>query len=170
MSGFERPQPAQDTLPWYRQFWPWFLISLPAATVVAGLVTLYLAASGSDSLVKDDYYKHGLAINQDLARVTRARELGIEAEVAYDPLKGVVRVTAARVAADVQEITLRLTHATRSDLDQVVALGRRPDAGFEGSVLPLGPGKWHLDLLPASGEWRLSGRLSLPEQVRLDLR
>jgi hypothetical protein len=170
MSELGRRQPLEDTLPWYRQFWPWFLISLPAATVVAGLITLYLAASGSDSLVKDDYYKHGLAINQDLARVNRARELGIEADLSYDPLKGVIRVTAARVAVDMQQMSLRLTHATRSDLDQAVTLDRQPNAGFEASVLPLGPGKWHVDLLPASAEWRLSGRLSVPEQTRLELR
>jgi len=165
-----RDHPREDTVPWYRQFWPWFLISLPAAAVLAGFVTLYLAASGSDTLVKDDYYKHGLAINQDLARVNRARELGIEAELRYDPMQGVLRVTAARIAGNVGEIALRLTHPTRAELDQAVALGRRADGSFEASVQPLGPGNWHLDLLPASGEWRLSGRLAVPEQTRLELR
>ena len=26
-----------ESIPWYRQFWPWFLIALPATVVVAGL-------------------------------------------------------------------------------------------------------------------------------------
>ena len=30
--------------PWYRQAWPWFLISLPATAVIAGSFTFYLAA------------------------------------------------------------------------------------------------------------------------------
>jgi hypothetical protein len=170
MREMGRDQPVEGTVPWYRQFWPWFLISLPATAVVAGFVTLYLAASGSDTLVKDDYYKYGLAINQDLARVNRARELGIEAEVRYQPLHGILQVSANRVAADVQELSVRLTHPTRAELDQSVALLRRADGAFEGSVVPLGPGKWHLDLLAPSGEWRLSGRFSVPEQTRLDLR
>ncbi|MGD9021258.1 MAG: FixH family protein [Lysobacterales bacterium] len=41
----------QDTKPWYRQFWPWFIIALPAAAVAAGLFTLWLAISNPDSLV-----------------------------------------------------------------------------------------------------------------------
>ncbi len=28
--------------PWYKQFWPWFLIALPASVVVASLITVTL--------------------------------------------------------------------------------------------------------------------------------
>ena len=45
--------PPEDTQPWYRQFWPWFLISLPASVVVAGLSTLYIANRHADDLVVD---------------------------------------------------------------------------------------------------------------------
>ena len=41
----------QDSKPWYRHFWVWFIIALPAAAVAAGLFTLWLAASNPDSLV-----------------------------------------------------------------------------------------------------------------------
>ena len=44
---------AQDK-PWYRQFWPWFIIALPASAVVAGLLTLWIAISNPDYLVIDD--------------------------------------------------------------------------------------------------------------------
>ena len=38
-------------MPWHRQFWPWFLISIPAMTVCACMFTIYLAVTTSDSLV-----------------------------------------------------------------------------------------------------------------------
>jgi hypothetical protein len=45
--------PGQN-LPWYRQFWPWFIIALPASAVVASFITLWLAISRPDPLVIDD--------------------------------------------------------------------------------------------------------------------
>ena len=29
--------------PWYRQFWPWFLIALPASAIVGSLLSVYFA-------------------------------------------------------------------------------------------------------------------------------
>ncbi len=40
--------------PWYRQFWPWFIIALPASVVVASFFTLWLAISNPDPLVVAD--------------------------------------------------------------------------------------------------------------------
>lgn len=47
-------RPGGDTQPWYRQFWPWFLIALPAAAVVASMITLWLAVTNKDPLVVED--------------------------------------------------------------------------------------------------------------------
>lgn len=40
--------------PWYKQFWPWFIIALPASVVIASFFTLYLAVSNPDQLVVTD--------------------------------------------------------------------------------------------------------------------
>jgi hypothetical protein len=40
--------------PWYRQFWPWFIIALPASAVIASLISLYLAVSHPDPIVVED--------------------------------------------------------------------------------------------------------------------
>jgi hypothetical protein len=50
-----KPNPVPGhNLPWYKQFWPWFIIALPAAAVVAGFFTLWLAISNPDHLVIDN--------------------------------------------------------------------------------------------------------------------
>ena len=57
------PQPqamAPDQLiPWYRQFWPWFIIALPTAAVIASFISLWLAISHPDQLVvtEDEYQR-----------------------------------------------------------------------------------------------------------------
>lgn len=43
-----------EILPWYKQFWPWFIIALPASVVVASFFTLWLAISNPDHLVVDE--------------------------------------------------------------------------------------------------------------------
>lgn len=40
--------------PWYRQFWPWFIIAIPSLTVIGAFVTLWLALTHPESLVVDD--------------------------------------------------------------------------------------------------------------------
>jgi hypothetical protein len=47
-------QLSDENLPWYRQFWPWFIIALPAAVVIASFFTLWLAISNPDHLVLDE--------------------------------------------------------------------------------------------------------------------
>ena len=48
-----------EGVPWYKQFWPWFIIALPASVVVASFYTLWLAISHPDPLViEQDDYQH----------------------------------------------------------------------------------------------------------------
>ena len=72
-----------EAAPWHRQFWPWFLIALPATVVVASFFMLYLAIKYSDTLVSDNYYRDGLAINQVLSQDIRARQLGLSAQIHF---------------------------------------------------------------------------------------
>ncbi|MEL7450843.1 MAG: FixH family protein [Pseudomonadota bacterium] len=40
--------------PWYRQFWPWFVFGLPALSVAAGIVTIFLAVSNPEEILEQD--------------------------------------------------------------------------------------------------------------------
>ena len=59
--------------PWYRERWPWILMSGPAIVIVAGVITTWIAFATSDGLVADDYYKRGLEVNAVLKREQEAR-------------------------------------------------------------------------------------------------
>jgi hypothetical protein len=43
-----------ENVPWFKQFWPWFIIALPAAAVIASFVTLWLAISNPDQVIVTD--------------------------------------------------------------------------------------------------------------------
>ena len=57
-----------DCPPWWRHGHVWLIISGPAAVVVAGLITAWIAVASPDPVVADDYYRRGLDINKTKAR------------------------------------------------------------------------------------------------------
>ena len=156
--------PREDTLPWYRQFWPWFLISLPACAVIAGFYTLDLAIESNDGLVKDDYYKEGLAIYKDAARVETAHRLGVDAQLQLDRTNGDIEIQLNSAAVgQLPNLNLALTHPTRAHQDQQVALTAAGQGRYIGRIAALAPANWRVSLEPPAGNWRLSGRLSIAQ-------
>ncbi len=169
-AAWDADRPREDTVPWYRQFWPWFYHRSPPRRcwpdchALPGGVRQRHAGQGR-LLQARTRHQPGPRAGQPRPRAGHRGRAPLRPDAGRSDgsLRPALRETS-------REIALRLTHPTRAELDQAVTLGRRADGSFEASVLPLGPGNWHLDLLPASGEWRLSGRLAVPEQTRLELR
>lgn len=150
--------PGGDTQPWYRQFWPWFLIGLPATVVVASLYTVYLASSGADDLVVDDYYKDGLAINRQLEKKQRSLALGVDATLAFENGQVSVRVTGPVEAAS---LDLLLSHPLEADRDFEVKLTRAGDDLYQGDLAYTVEPRWHWTLeLPGPNGWRLDGSVT----------
>jgi hypothetical protein len=51
--------------PWYRQMWPWLLISGPAIAAIGCMITIYLAVTlYADKPVRDGVIKRGLKVEQ----------------------------------------------------------------------------------------------------------
>ena len=143
--------------PWYREPWPWILMSGPAIVVVAGVMTAVIAWRTDDPLVTDDYYKQGLGINQELKRDFAAARMGLSAAVSFGTDRTRVRVTLAGAQLEETSLRLRLVHPTRAGFDQVVKL--EPVAGglFEGHMSAVIGDTWHLQLEDDKGVWRLTG-------------
>jgi len=50
----DHPAAEPTTRPWYREPWPWVAIGIPAAAVLMGMTTLYLALTNPDHLVVEE--------------------------------------------------------------------------------------------------------------------
>lgn len=152
----------QDITPWYRQFWPWFLIALPASVVVAGTATVFIAINGADSLVVDDYYKQGLGINRLLAQDQEATALGITAEITLDNMVGetVLRLQGGFTHYP-EQLTLLWAHPADQALDfsislQKVLSGNELSAVYKGDLSRRVSGRWYLQLSSKQPPlWRL---------------
>ena len=144
--------------PWYREPWPWILMSGPAIVVCAGVATAVIAVETNDGRVADDYYQRGLAINKVIAREERAQALGLVATAQFNEGRDRVRVLLTSGVGPADPPILRLVNATRSGLDQKVTLHAVGAGVYEGPVRIPVEGPWQLQLEDAHGSWRLSAR------------
>lgn len=161
--------------PWYREPWPWVLIALPAIAVVGGITTAVIAFRGADGVVAADYYKRGLAINEELSRSRLAATLGIEAQIrigGIEPGDGVgIRLIAAQPLPPEAALRVRLVHPGRSGADRVALLARANVAddgrsveywGNWGEAAPVaGHPAWQLVL--ETKQWRIDGDAALED-------
>lgn len=150
----------------------WAMIGIPSATVVASAITLGMAYGGAEPELPERYAWEGAALDKDLARATRARELGLGADIEMRADgRVIVRLSQPkdRKVTAPESLTLHLTHATRPAQDRTAKLGAGAVPGrFEGRLDPLPAARWLVQLEDGGGEWRLRGRLETPARgVRL---
>jgi hypothetical protein len=125
----------------------------PAAVIVAGAVTLWLAVVSFDGLVADDYYKRGLAINQELKRDQAVIERGIVAVV--ERREGMLRVRLEARSPLPGVVFARLVHPTRAGQDQRLRLPQVAPGVYEAALAELSTGRWRLVIEDPQGEWRI---------------
>jgi len=146
--------------PWYKQFWPWFLISLPASVVVASMFTIKIAVDSDDGLVSKDYYKEGKAIHMDASARQKARDLGIVANIDFAQQEQVIRVVIdSESLAAVGALQLALRHPTRADKDSLLDLKPVDPTTYEAPMPDLtSTHNWNVELIAADAGWELRGR------------
>jgi hypothetical protein len=138
--------------PWFREPWPWLLMAGPAAVLVAGAVTTWIAFASADGLVAEDYYKQGLSINKRLAREEAARTQGISASVSVE--KDLVRVRLSGAAPEA--LFVHVAHATRAGHDQRLRLAPAGAGAYEAALPPLAAGRWRIVIEDPRGTWRIT--------------
>lgn len=151
-----------DTLPWHKQFWPWFLIALPLTAVIASFTTLFIAVTNAPELVIDDYTRIGELSAAQLDRDRHATELGLHATVnfseASDPTSQLVTVSLGGNSSTKfpAQLTLRVVHSTLAALDQRAEL--TGSAGHYSGAIPLLKGAYDLHIEDPERSWKLSIR------------
>lgn len=146
---------------WYKQFWPWFLIALPATAVVCALSTVYIAFKNQDAVVRDDWYEDGKMINQSLKREDNAKAEKLVASILIDDATGEVSVSLTHASANTPaKLDLKLSHPTDAKRDQDVVLTRQADGSYHGALRNALKGRYYVGL--ETKEWRLEDSETFP--------
>ncbi len=165
MSEHER----QAGAPWYKEPWMIFVVAVPAIAVVAGIAMITIAVVGRDTLVRDNYYKDGLAINQELDMENRAKMLGLHAELEIDNQTGVIAVRVMSNDAQPGQLLMSFLHPTMAEKDQDIILYHIKAGHYTGKRKANLDGRYHLQLTSAEQQWRLKAYRVLGAEERYSL-
>lgn len=152
----------EDTKPWYRHFWPWFIIAMLGASVTASLTTVWISMQTTDSLVlhAEDGVRN--AADRRVAAERLASELGLAAVITFDAATGMVSAVMQRgeLATLPTALEFELSHPAFAERDIAIALHKAlPDAGgnpvWVGHLATVPQGRWYA-VLKSGEDWRLS--------------
>lgn len=167
----------QDTGPWYKQTWAWFVLTPLIVVVIASMNFVFLAFSHQDDVVMDDYYKEGRTINQHFTLDEAAKALALDGQLEIDLLVGDVVLDLSSLAALPEQLSLELSHPVESALDLTLLLKEVAPGRYIGELEKRLENRWYVRLSaeaiePIEGRagveaWRLNGELNLALGSRL---
>lgn len=150
--------------PWYKQFWPWFLLLFPIGVIVASFSTLYIFTQNSVSLVTEDYYKEGKAINLDLTKIKVAKELGLAADIRSQNTSVEIKLNKGKLK-QYPALMVNFAHRTlaNQDFSQTLSADAQGVYRFQSEHSIQGP--WHIKIQPHDNAWLIQGKISFPSQT-----
>lgn len=141
--------------PWFKQPWLWFLLSIPIASVILSSIMVTVAVLGRDSLVSDNYYKDGMAINQTIEQDQQAFTLGLAPALTIQNNEVMLELNASSPVPPQPFLTLKLLHPTVSAKDVIIKLLPSGNGLFLGELPSELEGRRYLDLYAFDNSWRI---------------
>ncbi len=149
-----------QSLPWYREPWPWILISITGLGVVAGSTLAFIGITNPPEIVRGDYAQLGRGLTDTNVRTAQARALGLSGSLRLDDQHVVLSLAATDTTTLPAELMVVFQHPASSELDRT-ALLRQTAGGDYAGQLDIAPHERALIVvsdLPQS--WWLSGRFN----------
>ena len=158
----------EDNSPWYKHFWVWWLIGAKVAVISACIATAILIYKNPASMVIDDYYNEGRAINLQLTREARAIELGIAFEANIDGDELAFRFTDFEPE---QRTALHVVfyHPTLDAKDMEMRVPHTGEGWYRTTLPREISGNWRIIIEPLDKEWRVAHNFLLPHDEPLYL-
>jgi hypothetical protein len=154
--------PSTSFRPWYKEPWPWIIIGMLSAAVIAATTCVFISFHNADPVVRDDWYEDGKTINKSLDREKHAQQLGMAATITVDNTTGDVKVILkSHQPQNLPGVDIKLSHATDAARDEDVQLTRQEDGSYHGTLSKALKGHYYVDIETAY--WKLSDSELFPQ-------
>lgn len=148
---------------WYQYGWVWFLIAIPLSAVVMGVLMITLATTTNNSLVVDDYYKQGKAINQDVRRDQAASSMGLTATLMIRQPDVQLQLASSAPGVSLSSasaIKIRWVHIALATHDGTAQAVKHDDGLYRATLdKPIHPGEYRVHIEPTGEAQQSSWRL-----------
>ena len=146
--------------PWYKQFWPWFIIALPLTTIIASVATAIIAFTNADTVVRGNWYEDGLAINQRKDKTMETKKRDIKGQLNINRNTGLITVKLQNVSPLAEpSIRLQIIHPTLSKKDINLSMLATGEGEYQSKLAEIPEGNYYIQIEPASGHWQLNSQL-----------
>ncbi|MBR9727276.1 FixH family protein [Shewanella intestini] len=152
-----------EPLPWYKHFWPWFIVVLLLGVIIKSLVALNIAIDNADSLVSDDYYKEGKAINMDLRKIKQAKNLGMQFLVKVEEHQLIITQHGGPQYKAALQVSF--IHPTLEDKDFNVNATADGTGAYRIALSNAITGPWNVRLEGFDNSWRIQQRVVINDDV-----
>jgi hypothetical protein len=151
--------------PWYKQFWPWFILSPLLIVICAGFWMLYISIVTSDGVIADNFYKDGLGIETRTEQDALARNMDLQAQLKWIEPNLEVKLSGAMTGYP-NQLSLLIIFPTQSARDVSVLLNHQGAGIYTGQLDESVSGQRQLMIEPiidqSSSMWRLHANTMLP--------
>jgi len=140
--------------PWFKEPYVWMLIGIPLSSVLVGIFFITTAVQNKDTLVRDNYYKDGLAYNSELQWDKHAKAMDIRLEILVEGND--LKLTMLNSRLDPPS-TLKITlgHPTIPEKDRESHTQLTENKQFLGFVEAMEDGRYYFLVESAEQQWRV---------------
>ncbi len=149
----------ENTRPWFKEPYVWLMLGLPTASVIACIFLISLAVSTKDTLVRDNYYKDGMAMNQELKWDKKAKNMDIKLSLSITKNSAEIHILSSRLNPSTT-LQLKISHPTLADKDRDAFLQLKPNTKmYQGFIDEVEEGRYYIQVESAEQQWRIRKEL-----------
>jgi uncharacterized protein len=146
--------------PWYKEPWPFILVSITGLGVIAGSTLAFIGLSNPPEIVSGDYERFARGLVDTNQRTGRARELGLSGSMLVDQGQLELNLAAEDPAGLPERLLVRFQHPAYSEYDAVVMVERTGEGQFAGRIDAAPHERATIIVTDLEQSWWLSGKMN----------